>query len=366
MPTLFGKRYSRKEILRRVGDISQLGGIRLVELLDGNTRGVRAADFATATGLTFTVLLDRGMDIGPAAWRGRPLAWNSMTGPVHPAFFEPQGLGFLRSFHGGLLCTCGLTWCGPPCTDEGQELGLHGRASHIPARQVSVHSAWEGDEYLFSVEGTVREASVFGPNVSLTRTVSARLGDDSFRVRDVIRNEGFEPAPLMLLYHINAGFPVVSEHTELLSPTKSIEPVTDYAASIAERYNRFDPPTHGIEEACYRHKLASARDGTVIVALVNRKLDGGFGYYIRYNRRQLPHFTEWKMMGEGMYVVGTEPCTMPLASRAELRERGELEFLEPDEERTIELEIGVVTGPRRVKEIEAFCRKHTASRKRRR
>lgn len=364
MPTLFGKRYSRREILRRVGDIAQIGGTRLVELLDGNARGVRAVDFATGTGLTFTVLLDRGMDIGPASWRGRPLAWHSMTGPVHPAFFESQGLGFLRSFHGGLLCTCGLTWCGAPCTDEGQDLGLHGRASHIPARQVSIDSAWEGDDYVFWVKGTVREASVFGPNVTLTRTITARLGEDKFQVRDIVRNEGFEPTPLMLLYHINAGFPVVSEHTELLSPTRSIEPVTEYAASIADRYNSFDPPTHGVEEACYRHKMAAARDGTVVVALVNRKLDGGFGYYIRYNRRQLPHFAEWKMMGEGMYVVGTEPCTMRLASRAELRERGELEFLEPGQERLIELEIGVVSSPRQVREIAAFCRKLTTPRRR--
>ena len=110
MAKLFGKTYSRQQLLRRVGDLSQLGGTRLIELLDGNQRGVRAVDFHTGSGLQFTVLLDRGMDIGPASHCGRPLAWHAMPGCVHPAYHEPEGLGFLRSFHGGLLCTCGLTW----------------------------------------------------------------------------------------------------------------------------------------------------------------------------------------------------------------------------------------------------------------
>jgi len=363
MAKLFGRNYTRQQLLRRVGDVSQLGGIRLVELLDGNMRGVRAADFTTGTGFTFTVLLDRGMDIGPASCCGRSLAWHSMTGPVHPAFFDSEGLGFLRSFHGGLLCTCGLTWCGPPCTDEGEELGLHGRVSHIPARQVSIDAEWQGDEYVFWVKGSVREASVFGPNVVLTRTVRARLGESRLWVEDRIVNEGFEPAPLMLLYHINAGFPAVDKGAELISPTKTATPLDDQAAKAPDRYNVFDAPTPQIPEACFAHRMAAGRDGKVVVALVNRKLDGGFGYYIEYSRRQLPHFTEWKMMGEGMYVVGTEPCAMPLASRADLRKKGKLAFLEPGQERHIDLEIGVVSSARQIRAIQRRCRKLTRRRR---
>jgi len=356
MAKLFGKTYSRDQLVRRVGDLSQLGGTRLVELQDGNQRGVRAVDFATGSGFSFSVLLDRGMDIYNAAHCGRSLAWHSMPGAVHPAFFEPDGLGFLRTFEGGLLCTCGLTWAGAPCVDQGEPLGLHGRVSHIPARNICLDADWEGDDYLFWVKGSVREARVFGPNVVLTRTVWARLGESRLFIDDTIVNEGFEPVPLMVLYHINAGFPVVDKGAELLCPSLNAEPVTDYAARIADRWRLFDAPTPGVEEACYRHTLAADADGQTLVALVNRALGGGFGYYIEFDRRQLPHFTEWKMMGEGMYVVGTEPCTMPLYPRAELRERGRLEFLGPGEERQIELEIGVVEGPRQIRAIERRCR----------
>jgi hypothetical protein len=363
MSRLFGKAYTRAQLLRRVGDVSQLGGTRLVELLDGNQRGVRAVDFATGSGFTFTVLLDRGMDVYNAAHCGRSLAWHGMPGAVHPAFFEPEGLGFLRTFEGGLLCTCGLTYAGAPCTDEGEALGLHGRISHIPARSVCLDAAWEGDDYVFWAKGSMREARVFGPNIVLTRTVKARLGESRFLIEDRITNEGFEPQPLMVLYHINAGFPLVDKGAELLAPSLDAAPVTDYAAKLADSWHLFDAPTPGVPEACYRHKLAAERDGTIVIALVNRKLDGGFGYYVRWDRDQLPHFTEWKMMGEGMYVVGTEPCTMPLYPRSELRKAGKLPFIQPGEERLIQLELGVVSGPKQIRSLERRCRSSCLSRR---
>lgn len=355
MARLFGKTYTRSQLLRRVGDVSQLGGTRLIELQDGNLRGVRAVDFTTGSGFQFTVLLDRGMDIGAASWCGRSLVWHGMPGPVHPAWHEPEGLGFLRTFHGGLLCTCGLTYAGAPCTDEGEELGIHGRISHIPARQVCVDAAWEGDGYVFSAKGSMRETSVFGPNLVLTRKVTARLGEDRLLVEDHIVNEGFEPTPLMVLYHVNGGFPVVDKATELIAPSIEAAPVTDYAAAIGDRWAEFTGPKPGVEEACYRHTLAAGPDGKVAVALVNRKLGDGFGYYLEYDRAQLPHFTEWKMMGEGLYVVGTEPCIMPLYPRSELREQGRLPFLEPGEARTIQLEIGVLHTARQIRAVERRC-----------
>jgi hypothetical protein len=353
MATLFGRTYTRHQLLRRVGAVSQLGGTRLIELADGNQRGVRACDLVTGSGFQCTVLLDRGMDIGAASHCGRSLSWHGMPGPVHPAFHEPHGLGFLRTFHGGLLCTCGLTYAGAPCTDEGEELGLHGRISHIPARHVGTGGQWDGDDYDFWVTGEVREASVFGPNMVLRRTVRARLGESRIAVEDRVTNEGFEPAPFMLLYHINGGFPVVDEGAELLSPTVAVDPVTDYADERQDGFAAFAAPQHGVPEECFRHTLAGEQ---VVIALVNRELGDGFGYAVEFDRSQLPHFTEWKMMGEGMYVVGTEPCTMPLFPRNELRERGELEHLEPGEERRIELTIRVIDSADQIDEIERRCK----------
>jgi hypothetical protein len=62
-----------------------------------------------------------------------PLAWVSPTGVVAPHFRELQGEGWLRSFGGGLLVTCGLQNVGEPSERGGEELGLHGRISNTPA-----------------------------------------------------------------------------------------------------------------------------------------------------------------------------------------------------------------------------------------
>ena len=65
MATLFGKTFARAELLQYVGDIRQVGGVRLATLADGPERGVRIADLTTGSGLRFTVLLDRGMILVP-------------------------------------------------------------------------------------------------------------------------------------------------------------------------------------------------------------------------------------------------------------------------------------------------------------
>src|SRR5262249_49760068 len=158
MARLYGREWTRDELLQRVGDIQQIAGVRIVTLADGSERGVRAAEFRTGTGFQFTVLIDRGLDIAAAEYCGRPLAWRSLTSDAHPMYYEPEGLGWLRTFYGGLLVTCGLTFVGAPEVDRGQPQGLHGRVSHIPATNVWADGTWEGDNYRFWLRGKLREA----------------------------------------------------------------------------------------------------------------------------------------------------------------------------------------------------------------
>jgi hypothetical protein len=68
---------------------------------------------------------------------------------------------------------------------------------------------------------------------------------------------------------------------------------------------------------------------------------------------QLPYHTVWRMMGEGTYALAMEPSTNRDAGRPDARERGELQWLEPGEERRYELEIGVLAGAAAIREFEA-------------
>ncbi len=53
-------------------------------------------------------------------------------------------------------------------------------------------------------------------------------------IEDRITNEGFEPAPLMLLQHCNLGFPLVDAATRLVLPAHTTVPRDD-AARFTQR-----------------------------------------------------------------------------------------------------------------------------------
>jgi len=76
--------------------------------------------------------------------------------------------------------------------------------------------------------------------------------------------------------------------------------------------------------------------------LANKKLQ--LGLYVQYRQKELPKFTQWKMVGEGEYVLGMEPANCLVQGRAKERERGTLQFLEPGEKREFIVRIGVLDG----------------------
>src|SRR5437879_3825393 len=121
-----------------------------------------------------------------------------------------------------------------------------------------------------------------------------------------------------------------------------------------EKYARFQAPTAGYREKVYRHDLAAGPDGRVAIAVVNRPL--GHGVSLRYAQAALPNFIEWKMMGQGNYVVGIEPANCSVMGRAAERARGTLQVLKPGETRTYELEIGVLTNGDEIEALEREVR----------
>ena len=71
---LWGESWTRVELMKRVGSLSQLGGITPFEYREGKAKGVTGLRVRTAAGLEFCVLPERGMDIAMmstlAVWAG--------------------------------------------------------------------------------------------------------------------------------------------------------------------------------------------------------------------------------------------------------------------------------------------------------
>ncbi len=301
---------TKSELLKHIGSVEQIGGIRDFTFNDGKAKGVRAIEINTGK-IRFTVLPDRCMDIAQADIEGTPVSWISKTGITSPCYYEKDGKNWLRGFYGGLITTCGLKNIGGAVGEH----GIHGRIANIPASKVSVFADWVGDEYIMQVSGEMRESVVFGTNLVLKRTITTKLFDTSFTVEDVLVNEGFDDEDMALCYHCNFGYPLVREGAKVIN-------VPAEKADISA-------PVHGIEEECVDVKYD---DEIVTVGIEN----GEIGAYITYETKNLPDFLIWRMFGESEYVVGLEPRTTSLGGQ-NIIDKGKFVTMKPFEELTMNL-----------------------------
>ncbi|MCE5345444.1 MAG: aldose 1-epimerase family protein [Bacteroidales bacterium] len=328
---------TRNEIMQYTGNQSQIGGSRNYVLTDGWGRNLRGIDVNSGSGFQYTILPDRGMDISLASYKGSNLVYLTCNGETHPAFYEPENLGWLRTFTGGLLTTCGLINAGAAEIDEGEQFGLHGRYSTLPARQVSDLSDWFDDEYLIKHRGIIEEGVMFGYKLRMEREITTVLGHNSLKLMDKVTNFGNKPSPYTIIYHMNIGYPLLSEDAELIIDPASTEPKDNRAASGINEYKRFSKPQKGYEEQVFIHTMKSDASGKTMVTLQNR--NSGIALTIKYNAVQLPYLWQWKMMGQGDYVLGLEPSNLPCKSRRLMKEENILPHLEPGESVTNEIEV---------------------------
>jgi hypothetical protein len=353
---LWGRHWSRQELLARAGRLDQIAGVQLTEAADGAERGVRLLRFATGAGFDFEVLVDRGFDVGRAWLGGRPLAWWSPVGLIGPWYYEPSGIGWFRGFPGGLVSTCGLDHTLLGGTDDArifnyphrqtETYGLHGRYTGLPARLGGYGATWHGDDCVLWAEAEIAQMAVFGEQLVLQRRIEADLGGMCVRISDTVTNAGATACPHMMLYHCNVGFPVVDAGAELSYPAP---PGTCVSEASTHQYRTLAAPEPSFVEECYEHDMAASPDGYVHAAVLNRA--AGLGVYQRYRRDQLPHHITWRQLGSGTYVVAMEPSTNHDAGRFDALDRGELGYLAPGEQRHYDLEVGALSGAAAIDEF---------------
>jgi len=358
---------TRRELMRRVGNLAQIGGVELYRHEDGHARGVRAVAVRTGTGLSFSILPDRGLDLGAADFQGVGLGWLPAKGLAGPWYYEGDldPHAWLRVGLGGLCNTAGLVSIGVPQEVDTSSFGFtqrmtarygtHDRIAITPASRFTYDEVWDGDRCVLRVEGVVRQEIAYGESLSLTRCYETALGSSSVTIVDVVSNDGWFDTPHQLLYHFNLGYPLVDEGAELLAITEEEpEPLGYSTDDEGERadWRAVTAPRPGFTFEGYVVKLKVDAEGRTAVALVNRRLRGGLGFYLRYDARMLPAYLAWRMMREGLYAIGLEPATNPFGTPEELISQGFPIVLRPGETRTYELEFGVLAGEQELARFE--------------
>ena len=175
-----------------IGHESQVYGIEEHRLVGGKGDGMRLLEINNGKGAELTVVLDRCADISRLRYKGVNLSYFSPCGYVAPAYYDAAGANWLKSFTAGYLTTCGLQAVGSPCTDEGEELPLHGSIANMPAEQVY----WLEEEGELVVYATIRDEGISHRNCECPERSESALGVMNFRFRIPSRIPEIQSSPL--------------------------------------------------------------------------------------------------------------------------------------------------------------------------
>ncbi len=319
---LYGREMRKDEFLRYAGSVSQVGGIACGELTEGAARGVRTVQVKTAAGLEYTIQPDCGMNIAACAYKGVPVCWQTGTGASHPGLYDPQLTGWLRSFGGGLLVTCGLSQIGAACVDAGVAYGLHGRTPNTPAEVTAAKGEWVGDRYRMLFEGTVRESMALGPRLVLRRRIVSWLDEAEISVEDTITNESWYDAPLLTSYHINFGYPFITEDAVVRFKNRVRSEFFNDASKARglENIDGCDRPTKDFAEQIYLQEL-EPENGMRSFQVRNTVNGAPLAVEVSFSEN-LNRLIHWRQFGEGDYVLGFEPANTTINGRARERAAG--------------------------------------------
>ena len=276
----------------RISNFAQIASIRRYELTEGAERGLRVLDCDNGR-LRFLLNESKALDVMQLYHLGQNVSFLSKNG------FTAREIPYVNRFEGGMLYTCGLDSVG---TREG--FIQHGTHHNTPARVTRAEVSEEG----ILIEAEMQETALFGKNLLFRRRVFCAIGADTLEICDTLENCGTRDEEYCLLYHINAGYPMLDEGARLSDDALEVVPCTPWAAERLSERCSMGAPAANEEETCYFLRLKTPR-----VTLENEAL--GKRLTLEWSGDTLPHFVEWKSMAAGDYALGLEPCTTELNDR---------------------------------------------------
>ena len=309
--------------------LSQFAGVRLMTLGDGVERGIRMLEFRTGSGLRFTALVDRALDIADCDYQGAGDRLALAGGFRHPGLHEYEGengLAWARSFS-GLLVTCGLDHIlGPeevPADNYNYpgktniRHSLHGRVGTIPARLTGYGETWDGDRCVLWAEGIVQQSAVFGEDLHLIRRIEADVGGNEIRITRPRGQPRLLRTPHMFFYHVNVGHPLLDEGSRYVAPIRDVV----WAAHAGEDYRAqgVGYRTASAPQADFASRSGSTRLAPTATARCRwpwSTTGSGFGLEVVTRKEQLPCAYQWQNFQAGQYALGDRAVDAPCAWRS--------------------------------------------------
>lgn len=337
----------KSELMKYMGSMQQAAYIRPLTYAEGRSTGLKAYEVKNGS-LRYTLMADKCLDMAELSYNGVNFSFLSKPGLQGRNAYDTHGDEAVRSIMGGMFFTAGAETICAPCEINGVEYPMHGRLRTTPGEHLSADAYWAADGYHLKASAEMREAALFGENMVLRRSIETVYGSKTITLTDTFENEGFRYEPLMLLYHINLGWPFLDEHVRLHIPTNAITARDAASEGHEAEYDRMDPPKDNEPEYVFIHDIRTDAEGNACAIAVNRAL--GLGLEIGWNTANLPYFMEWKSTASGDYVIGLEPANSSVYGRPWHEARGSVHRLAPFHRETNVLTFTVLDGQ---KEIDA-------------
>ncbi|MBQ3424944.1 MAG: aldose 1-epimerase family protein [Clostridia bacterium] len=337
----------KRTMMKYAGSMQQAAYIRPLRYDEGRSRDLKALEVKNGP-LCFKLLADKCLDIAELSYRGVNFSFMAKPGLQGLGPWDTHGEEAVRSIMGGMMFTSGVENICAPCTIRGVDYPMHGRMRSTPAEHLCTDAFWGAEGYRLTASGEMREAALFGENMVLRRRVDTVYGQKRLTVTDVIENESAREEPMMLLYHINLGWPLLDEDLHLRLPTRKVTPRDAEADGHEGAYDRMDPPKDNEPEYVFIHDLKHDDAGDTCAIAWNGKL--ALGLQIEWNVKNLPFFMEWKSTASGDYALGLEPANSSVYGRPWHEARNSVHTLAPFAREENTLTFTVLDG---MAEIEA-------------
>jgi len=262
---------------KKIGHLDQAAFVRPVTYQDGRAKGLDALQFYNGV-LDFTVLKNRCMDISDMRYKGMNMTFLAKSGLMAPQAFDLDGgLDAQSGLMGGFLFTCGLSNAGIRCEENDIKYPFHGQIRSAPA-EGCIFGVDDEDGIRLFAQGKMREAVLQGIHLSLKRRIETEYMKPGFMITDVIVNESYRDEPLLLIYHINYGWPLLDEDTRVIIPSNE------------KRREKMGAPIDNCDELVLPHDVIADENGMVVCRVENEKL--GIGASLTYSKNELPAFGE--------------------------------------------------------------------------
>ena len=306
-----------------IGHESQLYGVEETRLVGGKGDGMRLLQVRNAAGLAFTVAADRCADIYRLSFRGVNMGFFAPNGYVAPRFYQEPGKGFLKSFTAGFFTTCGLNNVGAPCEVDGVAYPLHGTVGNTPAERVRCSET----EDTIEIHAVINDSCIFSRKLVLHRTLTCWKFENRLTITDTVENCGDQPEPIFLMYHMNMGYPLLTEQAQL---ENNSDYVMQGETRVGDIWRKTEPPQPGKPEICYRHYYGEGKTAAATI----RNPEIRKGVTISFDPEAFPCMVQWNKFSYRDYALGLEPRSTCYGGRAGTKAHGEDTSLEPGARRT--------------------------------